>query len=44
MAVVVLYDEMLFAFDEFLYKQDAEAREYYKFITKYYNVCNYWIF
>ncbi len=34
----LILDKLSQSFDEFLYKQDAEAREYYKFITKYYHV------
>ncbi len=34
----LILDKLSQSFDEFLYKQDSEAREYYKFITKYYHV------
>ncbi len=34
----LILDKLSQSFDELLYKQDAEAREYYKFITKYYHV------
>ncbi len=34
----LILDKLSQSFNEFLYKQDAEAREYYKFITKYYHV------
>ncbi len=34
----LILDKLSQSFDEFLYTQDSEAREYYKFITKYYHV------
>jgi hypothetical protein len=34
----LILDKLSQSFDELLYKQDSEAREYYKFISKYYNV------
>ncbi len=37
-ASYLILDKLSQSFDEFLYKQDDEAREYYKFITKYYHV------
>ncbi len=37
-ASYLILDKLSQSFDELLYKQDDEAREYYKFITKYYHV------
>ncbi len=34
----LVLDKLNQSFDEFLYKQDDEVREYYKYITKYYHV------
>ena len=37
-ASYLILDKLSQSFDELLYKQDDEAREYYKFIAKYYHV------
>lgn len=34
----LILDKLSQCFDTFLYKQDEETKEYYSFITKYYNV------
>jgi hypothetical protein len=34
----LILDKLNQSFDELLYKQDSEAREYFKFISKYYYV------